>query len=347
MQRAAWPVAGLVAGVAGIAVAHALTMRLTLRPNPFVSAGEFAADRTPGWLQDTVVNLLGNRDTGASEVAATEVIQPWLTIIFFALFAGICVTAGALGRRGWWQPVVLQVAVGTVGVLAMLGNYGMSVVTAVPVVAGAATWIVVLSFVLGPLQRHLAAREPMEKQDPEQVAARTRLRRRDFVARTAVLGLGGTWLWLRGGQFGRRLRHVDETRRLLNLPIKAKTPPAAWRVGVPGVGPWRTPNEDFFVQHTALVEPAVELTEWRLRIHGMVEREVELTYQQLIEREIVSSWTTLASVLNPVGGNQIGTAWWSGVPVAALLKEAGCCRVPTRCCRPPSRTGRASRRSLR
>src|SRR5699024_5496381 len=87
--------------------------------------------------------------------------------------------------------------------------------------------------------------------------------------------------------------------------------------------PWRTPNEDFFVQHTVLVAPAVELSEWRLRVHGMVEQELELTYQDLTERELTSSWITLASVLNPVGGDQIGNAWWSGVPIETLLGEAG------------------------
>lgn len=323
MQRAAWPVAGLVSGVAGIAVAHALTMRLTLRPNPFVSVGEFAAARTPGWVQDTVVKLLGNRDTGAAEISATDVLQPWLTFLSFVGFAVVCALVGVLARRGWWQPVLVQLAVGLLGVLALLGNHGATVVTAVPVVAGVASWIVVLSFVVGPLQRHLAARARTEVDDPETVAARTRLRRRDFVIRTALLGLGGAWLWLQGGRFGRRLRHVDETRRLLNLPIKAKEPHPSWRVGVPGVGPWRTPNDEFFVQHTALVPPAVELAEWRLRVHGLVERPLELTYQELIERQLVSSWTTLVSVVNPVGGDQVGTAWWSGVPVAALLQEAG------------------------
>lgn len=322
MQRAAWPVAGLVSGVVGIAVSHALTMALTLRPNPFVSVGEFAASRAPGWIQDTVTKLLGNRDTGASEVPAAEVLEPLITSLAFIGFAAVCVFVGLLARRSWWQPVLAQAGVGLLGVLALFGNYGFAVVTAVPVVAGVATWIVVLSFVVGPLQRHLAAGpgtdEPLEK-----VAARARLRRRDFVIRTAVLGLGGAWLWLQGGRFGKRLRHVDETRRLLNLPIRAREPKPAWKVDVPGVEPWRTPNEDFFVQHTAIVPPAVELSEWRLQIHGLVEQPMELTYQELTERGLVSAWSTLTSVLNPVGGDLVGTAWWSGVPVHRLLAEVG------------------------
>ncbi len=298
-------------------------MRLTLRPNPMVSVGEFAAAHLPGWVQDTVVKLLGNRDTGVAEVSGAEVLEPWLALLAFLACAVASAGAGALARRGWWQPVALQVPFGLLGVLGLIGRYGVSVVTVVPVVAGVATWIVVLSFVVGPLQRHLAARAPRSEEEPERVAARARMRRRDFVARTAVLGLGGIWLWLQGGRFGRRLRHVEETRRLLNLPIRAKEPRAEWRVGVQGVGPWRTPNDDFFVQHTALVPPAVELSEWRLRIHGLVDREVVLTYQELIERRLISAWVTLPSVLNPVGGRSIGTAWWSGVPVADLLAEAG------------------------
>lgn len=317
IQRVAWPAAGIVAGVASVAVSHAVTMGLTLRPNPFVSVGEFAAGHLPGWVEDTVVKLMGNRDTGEADISGSQVLEPWLVILGLLGFLVVAAVAGELARKGWSRPLPLQFAVGTLGVLLMVGRYTASMITVIPVVLGVVTWIVVLSFVTGPLQRRGAP-----PHDPDAPLG-SRWRRRDFVARSAVMGVGGLTLWLYGGRFGQKRRKVDETRRLLNLPIKRQEPRAAYRVGVEGVRPWRTPTEEFFVKHTALVPPAVELADWRLRVHGMVETELELTYQELVERKFVQRWMTLVSVTNPVGGGEVGNAWWSGVPVAQLLEEAG------------------------
>jgi DMSO/TMAO reductase YedYZ molybdopterin-dependent catalytic subunit len=95
------------------------------------------------------------------------------------------------------------------------------------------------------------------------------------------------------------------------------------RVGVEGVTPWQTQNDDFYRIDTAIVVPTIEPADWELRIHGMVDREVVLTYQQLIARRITEAWVTLNCVSNPVGGDLIGNARWSGVRISDLLLEAG------------------------
>jgi len=87
--------------------------------------------------------------------------------------------------------------------------------------------------------------------------------------------------------------------------------------------PWRVSNEDFYRIDTSLVVPAVDPGEWRLRIHGMVEKEVTLTYQELLDRRLTEDWVTICCVSNPVGGDLIGNAWWSGVRIAEVLAEAG------------------------
>jgi hypothetical protein len=74
---------------------------------------------------------------------------------------------------------------------------------------------------------------------------------------------------------------------------------------------------------TALLVPAVKAEEWRLRVHGMVERELTLTYEALIARPLVERDITLACVSNPVGGEYIGNARWLGTPLADVLREAG------------------------
>ena len=55
----------------------------------------------------------------------------------------------------------------------------------------------------------------------------------------------------------------------------------------------------------------------------MVDRELSITYQDLLDRQLTEDWVTLCCVSNVVGGDLIGNAWWSGVLVRDLLKEAG------------------------
>jgi hypothetical protein len=87
--------------------------------------------------------------------------------------------------------------------------------------------------------------------------------------------------------------------------------------------PWRVPNQDFYRIDTALVVPAVDPQEWTLRIHGLVDREITISYRELLKRQMTEAWVTICCVSNPVGGDLIGNAWWSGVRIADLLKEAG------------------------
>ena len=83
------------------------------------------------------------------------------------------------------------------------------------------------------------------------------------------------------------------------------------------------PTSSFYRIDTALVVPAVDPDTWRLRIHGLVDREIEIGFDDLVKRRLTEDWVTICCVSNPVGGDLIGNAWWSGVRVADLLEEAG------------------------
>lgn len=85
-----------------------------------------------------------------------------------------------------------------------------------------------------------------------------------------------------------------------------------------------TPNSDFFRIDVAYPgTPEVVADSWRLKIHGLVDREVELTMDDLARFEQVTNTITLACVSNNVGGSEIGTAEWGGVLLADVLREAG------------------------
>ena len=85
-----------------------------------------------------------------------------------------------------------------------------------------------------------------------------------------------------------------------------------------------TPNTEFFRIDTAYPgTPKVVADSWRLKIHGMVDREIELTLDDLARYEQVTNTITLACVSNNVGGSEIGNAEWGGVLLADVLRDAG------------------------
>ena len=98
--------------------------------------------------------------------------------------------------------------------------------------------------------------------------------------------------------------------------------PAGVDVGVDGVGPWLTPAGEFYRIDTALTVPSVDPSTWSLRIHGMVEQEVTLTWDELLASDLVEAYVTLACVSNPVGGDLISNQKWLGLPIKGLLEKA-------------------------
>jgi DMSO/TMAO reductase YedYZ molybdopterin-dependent catalytic subunit len=97
----------------------------------------------------------------------------------------------------------------------------------------------------------------------------------------------------------------------------------AAQLDVPGLSPFFTPNKDFYRIDTALSVPEIDAKTWSLRIHGMVDTEVQLSYAQLLAMPAVEHDVTLACVSNPVGGDLISNARWTGVPLSDVLALAG------------------------
>jgi DMSO/TMAO reductase YedYZ molybdopterin-dependent catalytic subunit len=109
------------------------------------------------------------------------------------------------------------------------------------------------------------------------------------------------------------------------LPAPSSTVPlpASQPFEVPGLTPYIVPNADFYRIDTALQTPVVDVASWRMKITGMVETEIELSYDDLRQRDLVEEVVTLSCVSNEVGGDLVGNARWRGVPLRTLLDEAG------------------------
>jgi len=137
------------------------------------------------------------------------------------------------------------------------------------------------------------------------------------VAAAAIGEVGGRSLATR--------KNVSAAQAAIRLPAaKVKAPPLAAgdSLKVPGISPFITPNGSFYRVDTALIIPQVDPTNWTLRIHGMVEREIVITFDQLLKRPLIEDYVTLCCVSNPVDGPYIGNAKWLGASYAALIREA-------------------------
>src|SRR4029079_18602591 len=91
----------------------------------------------------------------------------------------------------------------------------------------------------------------------------------------------------------------------------------------PGLTPIVVPTGDFYRIDTALLIPSVAASTWSLRIHGLVERETTLTWEELLALPQFEQYVTISCVSNEVGGNLVGNAKWQGVRLREVLEIAG------------------------
>jgi DMSO/TMAO reductase YedYZ molybdopterin-dependent catalytic subunit len=129
-----------------------------------------------------------------------------------------------------------------------------------------------------------------------------------------------------GGRLLGERASVAAEQAALRLPapaVPARALPARADLRIPGLSPFVTPNSAFYRVDTAIVLPQVPPSSWHLRVHGMVDRELTLTFDDLIRRPLIEDYITLTCVSNPVAGPYIGNARWLGASLGALLREAG------------------------
>jgi DMSO/TMAO reductase YedYZ molybdopterin-dependent catalytic subunit len=128
--------------------------------------------------------------------------------------------------------------------------------------------------------------------------------------------------------FGRRLilGRSEQLRASTVLPepeVRVVALQPANSFDVPGLTPIVVKEPTFYRIDTALVVPVVDPETWRLKVTGMVDREVELTLDDLMAMPQVERYVTIACVSNEVGGGLVGNAVWQGVQLTRVLDQAG------------------------
>ena len=148
--------------------------------------------------------------------------------------------------------------------------------------------------------------------------------RRRFLVGSGIAAAAAVAGTVAGRQLATR-RDVTLARGALRFPrpaVAAPPLPAGSDLHIPGLSSFITPNDSFYRVDTALLLPQVDPSTWQLRIHGMVQREVTITFAELLRRPLIEAYVTLTCVSDPVGGPYVGNAKWLGARLADLIRQA-------------------------
>ncbi|WP_226531642.1 molybdopterin-dependent oxidoreductase [Microbacterium paraoxydans] len=293
--------AGLSASFLAVGLAELVAAVVEPSASPFAVIGSGLIDLAPSWAKDTAIALFGTGDKAALIVGIAVVLVV------------VAAVAGILERRRSGVGAVIVGALGALAVVAAMVRPGAGPFAWLPGLVAGLVAVMVLRLLVARL-RPVAGLEP----DGED--------RRRFLVWAAGVAAAGAVALIVGNVARGASRSIEAVRDALRLPSAARAAaavPAGAELGVPGLAPVVTPNAEFYRIDTALIVPRVDPADWSLRIHGMVEREMEFTWDELLAMPMQESFVTLACVSNEVGGSLIGNARWLGVPVRDLLARAG------------------------
>ncbi len=288
---------GIVAAATSISVATLVATTNSAMRSPIIDVGDRFISITPAWLKDLAISLFDTND----KVALLVGIGLFLTL----LAAGV----GLLAMRRRLSLGVAGVALlGAVGTATALGS-GRGWLAVVPSVVGTISGILLLSWL------HRLWYAPNQ----DLVTGPTRRRLLKGIGGAAV-GVG--LISISGVALGRRAT-PQVTGTLPGVAAPLSPVPSGVSLDAPGLSSFVTSNADFYRIDTALSIPRISTDDYRLRIHGMVDRELNLTFADLASRPQVEADITLTCVSNEVGGKLVGNARWQGIRLADLLDEAG------------------------
>ena len=307
-RNRAWSAAfgGVVATGAALATGELLAGLVAGVPSPIVAVGRLVVDLQPPGAKEVVVSLFCTADKVALQIL----------VLGLALAIGAGIGLLARGRPGFGGAILGGFVV--IGVVAGLRDPAVQPTLAT--LAGLAELAVGATALdrLGRLGRPATPLSPASTGTP---ATSPDWSRRTLLLRGGGLALGS----LAAGTIGRALLEGQRLPATGGLPTPdvAANVPAGADFGLDELTPIVVPNESFYRIDTALLVPNVDRDAWRLRVHGLVDREVTLSHADLLELQAIEQYVTIACVSNRVGGDLIGNAKWTGVRLRDVLDKAG------------------------
>jgi DMSO/TMAO reductase YedYZ molybdopterin-dependent catalytic subunit len=292
------PVIGLLTAFTGLGVGELAAVFVRPEASPLIAVGNRLITLTPGSVKRSAIESVGANDKPLLLLGIV------LVVAVFGLFVGE------------WALHDVRIGLAGVAVFGAFGAYCAATADAsrgtdvVPAVVGALAAAAVLVSLVR-LARRVDGGTDLDRRRLLMGGAAT-------AALAALAGFGG-----RAAQHARF--SVASARAAVRLPAAAHPAPAlppGVDLGRSGV-PWATPNRSFYRIDRALTVPQIDPKHWRLRVHGMVDRPLTLSYDEVLSRPLVEHWLTLCCVSNEVGGNLVSNALFRGVLLADVLREAG------------------------
>jgi len=313
-------VVGLLAAGAGLAAGQVVADLDTDLHNPVLTVGDRVIDWVPKWMKEFAVNNFGTSDktvllwTISVVIAVTSLFVGMATVrgrwrlglIFAAVFGFLGATAGSIGRNTKSGGALPSLFAGLV-----------------------AGWVLFFGYRLThpkPVRR-VARPHTATRQRPASPATPAPIDRRRFLTLTGSIAAAAGVAVLLGAklQTGTQnvLQKVGVRRPVPKVPLPAPPADPALLAGNEGLSKLITPINTFYRIDTALYFPNIDLGSWRLKVTGMVNREMTYTYDDLLSRELIERDITISCVSNEVGGDLVGNARWVGCRLDDLLLEAG------------------------
>jgi DMSO/TMAO reductase YedYZ molybdopterin-dependent catalytic subunit len=295
---------GVLAVAAALAAGHLVAGFIGPTASPFIAVGNSAIDLTPLPLKDFAVRTFGTADK--------LVLLLGMAVVLLIVAA----VAGLLSRRYPWPGMALAVVVGVLGFVAVLSRPDLGQLGILAPLASLLAGVLVFRWLHGLALRRLNETSVAEPADPS---------RRVFLRASAGVAVGAGVLG-GGGQLLAERIDVEGSRAAIgNLVPASPAPPVPAGADFAGNGTPRfiTSNRDFYRIDTALTLPRVKAENWRLRIHGLVDKEISFGFNDIRNRALIERPVTLTCVSNEVGGEYVSNANFIGVPIRDLLLEAG------------------------
>ncbi|MBS2963367.1 molybdopterin-dependent oxidoreductase [Actinocrinis puniceicyclus] len=314
---------GALAAAAALAAGQVVAIFTGASSAPVYAVGAAAVNLTPAPLKDYAVAHFGVHD------------KQLLIAGILAALTGIALLAGIAAMRGFALGAALIALFGAVGVAAAETQPQSGPSWALPSVLGAAAGIGALRLLT---RAYHAARTQLDRSagiQPDHSTRTehdhsTRIRhdpgRRRFVATAAGLAAGSAVVGVGADLIATRRSSVAAARAAVRIPrpaYPAAPLPYGVHPNVAGLSPFFTDNEVFYRVDTALVLPQVRPDSWTLRVHGMVDRPIELSFADLLHLPLHEHDVTVSCVSDPVGGPYVGNARWIGASLPDLLRAAG------------------------
>lgn len=294
--------AGVAAATVALGVTQLISAFLSPASDARTAVGTAVVNLTPGPAKEWAIQTFGTND------------KAFLTVMVLVVVALLAAIAAVWERARIPLGSLALLAAGAAGCAAVLAQPGAGPADLIPTVLGTGAGIAVLRVLTA--QRGGGAEDDSPQPDPRR---RRSLMTLGFLGAGALSGVGGLLL-------NRRLQSVSGDRDAFALPqVPQPEPPIPPDVQpkAAGLPSFITSNADFYRIDTALRAPQLSREDWKLRIHGMVDREITYTFADLQRFTAVQKTVTLMCVSNPVGGDLISNAVWTGYRMRELLREAG------------------------